>query len=197
MQNRQLAAFSGIAHRRRPPTFFIGSGLAGVAGVGVTLLGPVGPTLGTQLHRRRVPRRRRRRPRPAARGGLRRARARHASNSFIEYWTRRQRGQGGRVRAHRAVPAVRARRACSSLRRGRCMSVDARRCPEPAAMPPRPSARAARSVALVAASAAWSSLAAAGRAGAPVDFRLACWPSTCASRSSPSASTWPGATAAC
>jgi urea transport system permease protein len=28
-------------------TFFIGSGLAGVAGVALTLLGPIGPTLGT------------------------------------------------------------------------------------------------------------------------------------------------------
>jgi urea transport system permease protein len=48
MQNRQLAASSGIptlsVDRR---TFFIGSGLAGVAGVALTLLGSVGPTLGT------------------------------------------------------------------------------------------------------------------------------------------------------
>jgi urea transport system permease protein len=28
-------------------TFFIGSGLAGIAGVALTLLGPIGPTLGT------------------------------------------------------------------------------------------------------------------------------------------------------
>jgi urea transport system permease protein len=28
-------------------TFFIGSGLAGVAGVALTLIGPIGPTLGT------------------------------------------------------------------------------------------------------------------------------------------------------
>jgi urea transport system permease protein len=48
MQNRQLAACSGIAAEavdRR--TFFIGSGLAGVAGVALTLLGSIGPTLGT------------------------------------------------------------------------------------------------------------------------------------------------------
>ncbi|MDX6516401.1 MAG: urea transport system permease protein [Gaiellaceae bacterium] len=48
MQNRELAGSSGIRTRavdRR--TFFIGSGLAGVAGVAVTLLGSVGPTLGT------------------------------------------------------------------------------------------------------------------------------------------------------
>jgi urea transport system permease protein len=48
MQNRELAGASGIPTRsvdRR--TFFIGSGLAGVAGVAVTLLGSVGPTLGT------------------------------------------------------------------------------------------------------------------------------------------------------
>jgi urea transport system permease protein len=48
MQNRQLAAASGIGATgvdRR--TFFLGSGLAGVAGVGITQLGAVGPTLGT------------------------------------------------------------------------------------------------------------------------------------------------------
>ncbi|HWD72988.1 MAG TPA: urea ABC transporter permease subunit UrtB [Actinomycetota bacterium] len=48
MQNRQLAACSGIptagVDRR---TFFIGSGLAGVAGVALTQLGSIGPTLGT------------------------------------------------------------------------------------------------------------------------------------------------------
>lgn len=48
MQNRQLAASSGIAayavDRR---TFFIGSGLAGIAGVALTQLGSIGPTLGT------------------------------------------------------------------------------------------------------------------------------------------------------
>ena len=48
MQNRQLAACSGIRTRRvDQTTFFIGSGLAGVAGVGLTLLGPIGPTLGS------------------------------------------------------------------------------------------------------------------------------------------------------
>ncbi|MDO8188834.1 urea ABC transporter permease subunit UrtB [Conexibacter sp. JD483] len=48
VQNRDLAAASGV---RTPHvdrlTFFIGSGLAGVAGVAVTLLGSIGPTLGT------------------------------------------------------------------------------------------------------------------------------------------------------
>lgn len=47
VENRQLAACTGIptakVDRR---TFFIGSGLAGVAGVGITLLGSIGPTLG-------------------------------------------------------------------------------------------------------------------------------------------------------
>ena len=48
MQNRQLAACSGIGTERVDRrTFFIGSGLAGVAGVALTLLGPIGPTLGT------------------------------------------------------------------------------------------------------------------------------------------------------
>ncbi|MGI8807778.1 MAG: urea ABC transporter permease subunit UrtB [Acidimicrobiales bacterium] len=48
MQNRQLAACSGIATQAVDQrTFFIGSGLAGTAGVALTLLGPVGPSLGT------------------------------------------------------------------------------------------------------------------------------------------------------
>lgn len=48
MQNRPLAACSGIPTARTDRlTFFIGSGLAGLAGVGLTLLGPIGPTLGT------------------------------------------------------------------------------------------------------------------------------------------------------
>ena len=47
IQNRELASCSGIVTRtidRR--TFFLGSGLAGVAGVALTLIGPIGPTLG-------------------------------------------------------------------------------------------------------------------------------------------------------
>jgi urea transport system permease protein len=48
VQNRPLAEASGVS---TPPvdrtTFFIGSGLAGVAGVAICLLGSVGPTLGT------------------------------------------------------------------------------------------------------------------------------------------------------
>ncbi|MGW1989971.1 urea ABC transporter permease subunit UrtB [Embleya sp. NPDC001921] len=48
MQNRRLAACSGIdTGRVDQRTFFIGSGLAGVAGVALTLVGPVGPSLGT------------------------------------------------------------------------------------------------------------------------------------------------------
>jgi urea transport system permease protein len=47
-QNRQLASCSGIATDRVDrSTFFLGSALAGVAGVALTLLGSVGPTLGT------------------------------------------------------------------------------------------------------------------------------------------------------
>src|SRR5436190_2032742 len=47
MQNRPLASVSGVRTTRVDrTTFFIGSGLAGVAGVCITLLGPVGPTLG-------------------------------------------------------------------------------------------------------------------------------------------------------
>jgi urea transport system permease protein len=48
VQHRELAATAGIrTHRVDATTFFIGSGLAGVAGVALTLLGPIGPTLGT------------------------------------------------------------------------------------------------------------------------------------------------------
>jgi urea transport system permease protein len=48
VQNRQLAACSGIAVQRVDSgTFFLGSGLAGIAGVALTLLGPIGPTLGS------------------------------------------------------------------------------------------------------------------------------------------------------
>ena len=47
MQNRPLASVSGVRTTRVDrTTFFIGSGLAGLAGVAITLLGPVGPTLG-------------------------------------------------------------------------------------------------------------------------------------------------------
>ena len=48
MQNRRLAAVSGVVTERVDQlTFFLGSGLAGVAGVALTLIGPIGPTLGT------------------------------------------------------------------------------------------------------------------------------------------------------
>jgi urea transport system permease protein len=50
VQNRDLAAVSGIPTGRVDRlTFFIGSGLAGVAGVALTLLGPIGPTMGTNV----------------------------------------------------------------------------------------------------------------------------------------------------
>lgn len=48
MQNRQLASCSGLkTHSIDRLTFFVGSGLAGVAGVALTLLGSTGPSLGT------------------------------------------------------------------------------------------------------------------------------------------------------
>lgn len=50
VQNRDLAEISGLATGRVDRlTFFIGSGLAGVAGVALTLIGPIGPTMGTNL----------------------------------------------------------------------------------------------------------------------------------------------------
>ena len=48
VQNRDLAAVSGLhTGRVDATTFFIGSGLAGVAGVAVTLMGSISPNLGT------------------------------------------------------------------------------------------------------------------------------------------------------
>lgn len=47
-QNRALAASSGIPTRRTDAfTFALGSGLAGAAGVALSMLGPIGPSLGT------------------------------------------------------------------------------------------------------------------------------------------------------
>lgn len=48
MQGREMAACLGVATRRVDAlTFALGSGLAGVAGCALTLIGPVGPALGT------------------------------------------------------------------------------------------------------------------------------------------------------
>lgn len=50
VQNRDLAEVSGVPTARIDRvTFFLGSGLAGVAGVALTLLGPIGPTMGTNV----------------------------------------------------------------------------------------------------------------------------------------------------
>jgi urea transport system permease protein len=48
MQNRDMAACLGVSTRRVDSmTFAIGSGIAGIAGCALTLLGPIGPSLGT------------------------------------------------------------------------------------------------------------------------------------------------------
>jgi urea transport system permease protein len=48
VQNRDLAETAGVSTRATDRlTFFLGSGLAGIAGVALTLLGSTGPTLGT------------------------------------------------------------------------------------------------------------------------------------------------------
>jgi urea transport system permease protein len=48
MQGREMAACLGVATRRvDAATFALGAGLAGVAGAALTLLGQIGPTLGT------------------------------------------------------------------------------------------------------------------------------------------------------
>jgi urea transport system permease protein len=48
MQRRDMAACLGVATRRVDAlTFALGSGLAGIAGGALTLIGPIGPSLGT------------------------------------------------------------------------------------------------------------------------------------------------------
>ncbi|MDE2843012.1 MAG: urea ABC transporter permease subunit UrtB [Chloroflexota bacterium] len=48
MQNREMASSLGVSTRRVDSfTFALGSGLAGVAGCALTLIGPIGPSLGT------------------------------------------------------------------------------------------------------------------------------------------------------
>ncbi len=48
MQNRDMAACLGVSTRRVDAmTFAIGSGIAGIAGCALTLMGPIGPSLGT------------------------------------------------------------------------------------------------------------------------------------------------------
>ncbi|MCR8657601.1 urea ABC transporter permease subunit UrtB [Paenibacillus endoradicis] len=48
MQNREMAACLGVSTRRVDSvTFAIGSGIAGIAGCAITLLGSIGPSLGT------------------------------------------------------------------------------------------------------------------------------------------------------
>jgi len=48
MQNRDMAASLGVAtHRVDSLTFALGSGLAGIAGCALALLGPIGPSTGT------------------------------------------------------------------------------------------------------------------------------------------------------
>ncbi len=48
MQHRELAAVSGLPTRRvDAATFFLGSGLAGIAGVAITLIGAIGSQVGT------------------------------------------------------------------------------------------------------------------------------------------------------
>jgi urea transport system permease protein len=48
MQNREMAASLGVATRRVDAlTFALGAGLAGIAGAALTLIGPIGPAIGT------------------------------------------------------------------------------------------------------------------------------------------------------
>jgi urea transport system permease protein len=48
MQNRQMAACLGVASQKvDAATFALGAGLAGIAGAALTLIGPIGPSIGT------------------------------------------------------------------------------------------------------------------------------------------------------
>lgn len=48
MQNREMASCLGVASRRvDAATFALGAGLAGIAGCALTLIGPIGPAIGT------------------------------------------------------------------------------------------------------------------------------------------------------
>lgn len=48
MQNREMAACLGVSTRRVDAiTFALGSGIAGIAGCALSLIGPIGPSLGT------------------------------------------------------------------------------------------------------------------------------------------------------
>jgi urea transport system permease protein len=48
MQNREMASCLGVRSRRVDAfTFALGTGLAGIAGCALTLIGPIGPSLGT------------------------------------------------------------------------------------------------------------------------------------------------------
>ena len=114
VQNRDLAETVGISTRATDRlTFFIGSGLAGVAGVALTLLGSTGPTLGHQLHRRRLPGRRGRRHRPDPRRGDRRLRPRPAAVGLPVH-DDGEHGQGAAVRRHRRSSCSCGRRASST-----------------------------------------------------------------------------------
>ena len=47
MQNREMASALGVASRQvDAATFALGAGLAGVAGCALTLIGPIGPSIG-------------------------------------------------------------------------------------------------------------------------------------------------------
>ena len=106
MQNRDLAAVSGLANRRvDATTFFIGSGLAGLAGVAVALIGAIGFQIGINyiidaflvvivggLGK--------------LRGAVIAALALGLLNSFTEYWTSASIGKAIVFAARHPVPAV-------------------------------------------------------------------------------------------
>ena len=122
VQNRDLAAASGIATRRVDPiTFFLGSGPGRHRRRRADADRPDRARPRHQLHRRRVPGRRRRRPRPAQ-GTVIAAFALGLLKSYIEYSTTRQHRKVHRVRRSSWFPPVSAPRACSRSGPGPDMS---------------------------------------------------------------------------
>ena len=99
-------------------TFFIGSGLAGVAGVAVTLIGSDRQPDRHQLHRRRLPGRHRRRPRQAPRARSSPPSRSACSTRSREYWTVGQLGKAIVFVAVIVFLQFRPNGLCRSARRG-------------------------------------------------------------------------------
>ena len=110
MQNREMAASLGVSTRRVDSfTFALGSGLAGIAGCALTLIGPIGPSPGNLLHRRRLHSRHPWWPGTDSRdhhGGPNHRCAKHR----LQVWYHGGGGQGAGLRHSHPLPAMEAGR---------------------------------------------------------------------------------------